>query len=114
MALIARLRIIEINSSGCCQTFKVLMTAIIEERSIMAIDEIRENAEMISDSELIRYIHKYVCLSLAEAGDPAAESHEILDLIYTECARRGIENLYDISYEHVNRQPQLCKLFIAA
>jgi len=80
----------------------------------MAIDEIRENAELISDSELIRYIHKYVCYSLAEAGDPAAESHEILDLIYAECLRRGIEHLYDIAYEHVCRQPQMCEPLLAA
>jgi hypothetical protein len=80
----------------------------------MDIDETRETLEMMRDSELIRHIHKYVCISLADAGNPAAKSHEMLDLLYVECARRGIENLYDISYEHVCRQPQICKLLLAA
>ena len=80
----------------------------------MDIDEIRETLEMIRDSELIHHIHKYVCLSLADAGDPTAKSHEMLDLVYAECTRRGIENLYDISYEHVCRQPQVCKQLLAA
>ena len=80
----------------------------------MDIDDFRETLEMISDSELIRYIHKYVCLSLADADNPAAQSHELLDLIYAECSRRGAENLYDISYERVCRRPQVCKLLIAA
>ncbi len=80
----------------------------------MNLEQFRETLESASDSELIRYIHKYVCFSLAEASNPTAESHEMLDLVYAECTRRGVENLYDISYGHVSRQPQICKLLIAA
>ena len=80
----------------------------------MNIEEFRETLETISDSELIRNIHKYVCLSLADAGNPAARSHDLLDLVYAECIRRGIERLYDKSYEHVCRQPQVCEVLLAA
>ena len=90
------------------------MVANLEVRSNMDIDEFRDTLEMIKDSELIRYIHKHVCFSLADAGNPAARSHVMLDLVYAECARRGIENLYDITYERVCRQPQVCKLLLAA
>lgn len=77
-------------------------------------EQFRETLESASDSELIRYIQKYVCFSLADASNPTAKSHEMLDLVYTECTRRGVENLYDISYGHVSRKPQICKLLIAA
>ena len=80
----------------------------------MDIEEFRETLEVITDSELIRYIRKYVCSSLADASNPSANSHIMLDLVYVECSQRGMENLYDISYEHVCRQPQVCKLLLAA
>ena len=80
----------------------------------MDIEEFRETLESIRARELIRYIHKYVCLSLADAGNPSANSHEMLDLLYAECTRRNMERLYDMSYEHVCRQPQVCTVLLAA
>ena len=80
----------------------------------MNIDEFRETLDSLKDGELIRYVQKYVCLSLAEVKNPGALSHTLLDLVYTECARRGKERLYDKVYESVCRQPQVCKVMLAA
>lgn len=80
----------------------------------MTSDELREQLETLKDSELVRHIQKYVCLSLAEADNPAAESHAMLDLIYVECLNRGKERLYDKVYESVCREPQVCEVLRAA
>ncbi len=80
----------------------------------MNIDEFRDQLETLRDSELVRYVQKYVCQALADVSDPVAESHTLLDLIYTECTRRGKERLYDKIYESVCRQPQVCKALLAA
>ena len=80
----------------------------------MNIDELRETLEGLKDSELIRHVQKYVCLALADVNNPAALSHTLLDLVYAECTRRGKERLYDKVYESVCRQPQVCKVLLAA
>ena len=80
----------------------------------MNLEEFRETLETLKDSELIKYIQKYVCLSLADADNPAAQSHTLLDLIYVECIRRNKERLYDKAYESVCRQPAVCKVLLAA
>lgn len=80
----------------------------------MNTDEFRETLETLRDGELIRYVQKYVCMSLANASNPAAVSHTMLDLVYAECTRRGKERLYDMAYEAVSRQPQVCEVLLAA
>ena len=80
----------------------------------MNLEEFRETLETLKDSELIKYVQKYVCLSLADASDPAANSHTLLDLVYAECTRRGKERMYDKAYESVCRQPKVCKVLLAA
>lgn len=80
----------------------------------MNSDEFREKLETLKDSELIRQIQRYVCWSLADADNPGAESHVMLDLIYVECLNRGKERLYDKVYESVCRQPQVCEVLRAA
>jgi len=80
----------------------------------MNLEEFREKLETLKDSELIHYVQKYVCLSLADANHTTAESHTLLDLVYAECVRRDRERLYDKVYESVCRQPQVCKGLLAA
>jgi hypothetical protein len=80
----------------------------------MNIEELRETLESLKDSELIHHVQKYVCLSLTEVNNPTAVSHTLLDLVYAECIRRGKERLYDKAYESVCRQPQVCKVLLAA
>jgi len=80
----------------------------------MNSDEFRETLEALSNSELIHYIQKYVCLSLAEVNNPNAQSHMLLDLVYAECTRRGKERIYDKVYETACREPQMCQVLNAA
>ena len=80
----------------------------------MNLEEFRETLETLKDSELIKYVQRYVCLSLADAEDPSANSHTLLDLIYVECIRRKKERLYDKAYESVCRKPTVCKVLLAA
>jgi hypothetical protein len=80
----------------------------------MNLEEFRETLETLKDSELIKTVQKYVCLSLSDASNPTANSHTLLDLIYVECIRRGKERLYDKAYESVCRKPTVCKVLLAA
>ena len=80
----------------------------------MNLEEFRETLEALKDSELIKYVQKYVCLSLADANNPLATSHTLLDLVYVECIRRDKERLYDKAYESVCRRPKVCKVLLAA
>jgi len=80
----------------------------------MNLEEFRETLEALKDSELIKYVQKYVCLSLADASNPLATSHTLLDLVYVECIRRDKERLYDKAYESVCRRPKVCKVLLAA
>ena len=55
----------------------------------MNLEEFRETLETLKDSELIKTVQKYVCLSLSDASNPLANSHTLLDLVYVECIRRA-------------------------
>ncbi len=79
----------------------------------MTLDEFRDLIEDSPDRELFQEVQKCVCKSLAQAEDPASESHNMLDLAYAECTRRGKERLYDKAYETVCRKPHVCKVLLA-
>lgn len=79
----------------------------------MNLEEFRDALEMSKESELIRYVQRCVCMSMAHGGNPLAESHAMLDLVYAECTRRGKERLYDKAYETVCRKPDVCKILLA-
>jgi len=78
----------------------------------MNLEEFRDGLEMARDSELLQYVQRCLCLSMAD-NNPKAESHAMLDLVYAECARRGKERLYDKAYETVCRKPHVCKVLLA-
>lgn len=80
----------------------------------MNTEEFRETLDTLKESELIHYVQKYVCLSLTDASDPAAEVHTLLDLVYVECVRRNKERMYDKIYETMCRDPEVCRILIAA
>ena len=80
----------------------------------MNLEQFRETLENLKDGELIHSAQRCVCMSLADVGNPKAESHAMLDLIYAECTRRGKERLYDKIYEAVSREPQVCEVLLAA
>ena len=74
----------------------------------MNIFEFGTILENLKDRELFHHVQRCVCLSLANKGDPQADFHSMLDLVYAECTRRGKERLYDQAYESVCREPQVC------
>lgn len=80
----------------------------------MNTEEFRESLEALGSAGLIHYIQQYICLSIGETKNPAAQSHTLLDLVYAECVRRGKERLYDKIYESVSRDPQICRIPSAA
>lgn len=78
----------------------------------MNLEEFREGLEMARDGELLQYVQRCLCESIANPN-PKSEAHAMLDLVYAEFARRGKERLYDKAYETVCRRPDLCKLLLA-
>ncbi|HHM06378.1 MAG TPA: hypothetical protein ENJ19_11670 [Gammaproteobacteria bacterium] len=79
----------------------------------MNIDDFRENLEHVHDRELFRWVQRCVCQTMSPGQGASEESHTMLDLVYSECARRGKERLYDKAYETVCREPGVCKVFMA-
>jgi len=63
---------------------------------LMDIDTLEESLEIMSEQ----------ALSGGEAVD--IDVQVALDMVYAECARRGIERLYDAALESVSSNPQIC------
>lgn len=74
----------------------------------MNLEHFQELLEQAKDNELFRQIQRCVCRSLAEANNPNAESHAMLDFCYAECERRHKPWLYDKAYETVCRHENIC------
>ena len=79
----------------------------------MNLQEFREGLEGVQDGELLRYVQRCVCMTMANRDVPGGDPHAMLDLIYAECSRRGKERLYDKAYEIVCRKPDVCKILLA-
>lgn len=75
----------------------------------MTLEQLKEQLESMSDKDLFRYLKKSICRSLAEIADPNSNANETLDIVYSECARRGKERLYDKTYETVSKNPEACE-----
>ena len=69
-----------------------------------------EKFARLSNQALTQFAKPYICTTLYRSG--SAESREeagiVLDLIYTECVKRGIEKLYDMTYEAIAKNPDMC------
>ncbi len=78
----------------------------------MDIDTLEQSLEMMSEQALSRFVKRCLCQSIHNAtlGGEAIEFDVqiALDLVYAECARRGIERLYDAALESVSSNPQIC------
>ena len=73
------------------------------------LDELEEKFTELSNQALTQFAKPYICRALYDAGtESAAHASEVLDMIYAECTRRGIEKLYDMTYEVVSRNPDTC------
>ncbi len=74
----------------------------------MTLEQLKESLESMSDKDLFRFLKKSICRSLAEVDDEHSDANETLDIVYSECQRRGKERLYDKTYETVSKNPESC------
>lgn len=73
------------------------------------LQELEEKFGQLSNQALTQFAKPYICKTLYDTN--AADREEasaILDMIYTECTSRGIEKLYDMTYEAVSKNPDMC------
>lgn len=74
------------------------------------IRELEEQLEGMSRQELTKFTKQCLChklhstQSLANQLDP----NIVLDMIHTEYLRRGLEKHYDMTYESVAKNPNVC------
>lgn len=74
----------------------------------MTLEQLKESLELMSDKDLFRFLKKSICRSIAEVSNTHSDANETLDMVYSECARRGKERLYDKTYETVSKNPEAC------
>ena len=73
------------------------------------LEQLEEKFGQLSNQALTQFAKPYICKILYETStDRRDEASEVLDMIYTECAVRGVEKLYDMTYEAVSKNPELC------
>lgn len=72
--------------------------------------ELEENFSRMSNQALTQFAKPFICKTLYRQGSnmEREEASAVLDLVFTECARRGIEKLYDMTYEAVSKHPEIC------
>lgn len=75
---------------------------------VMDLDTLKEQLENMSDQELFRYLRKSICRSFAHLQEHDDELSAELDIVYSECQRRGKERLYDKIYESISNDPATC------
>ena len=74
----------------------------------MTLEQLKESVEQMSEKDLFRFLKRSICRSLAEVADTASDANETLDIVYSECQRRGKERLYDKTLEAVSKNPEAC------
>lgn len=74
----------------------------------MSLEQLKESVEQMSEKDLFRFLKKSICRSLLEVNDAASDANETLDIVYSECQRRGKERLYDKTFETVSKNPEAC------
>lgn len=74
----------------------------------MTLEQLKESVEQMSEKDLFRFLKKSICRSLVEVADATSDANETLDIVYSECQRRGKERLYDKTFETVSKHPEAC------
>ena len=74
----------------------------------MTLEQLKESVEQMSEKDLFRFLKKSICRSLIEVADTTSDANETLDIVYSECQRRGKERLYDKTFETVSKNPDAC------
>lgn len=72
--------------------------------------EFEEKFARLSNQALTQFAKPYICITLYKTGNKEREDEAsaVLDLIYTECVKRGIEKLYDMTFEAISKNPAIC------
>ena len=73
--------------------------------------QLEERFSRMSNQALTQFAKPYICQTIHSDKNNKTEREAagaVLDLIYTECTRRGIEKLYDMTYEAVSKHPEIC------
>ena len=67
--------------------------------------------ESMSEQTLTRHARRYICQSLFAINQEGLEIdvQTALDVLYAEFYNRGMERLYDMTYESVSKNPDSCK-----
>lgn len=75
----------------------------------MNLAELQQSLEEMNEQELSRFVKRCLCQTLTGALKiKDVDAHVALDMVYSECARRGIERLYDMAHEAVCKNPGIC------
>ncbi|MFV2055842.1 MAG: hypothetical protein ACC707_05205 [Thiohalomonadales bacterium] len=75
------------------------------------LQQLEEKFGQLSNQALTQFAKPYICqIVYTENADVKEEASGVLDMIYTECVGRGIEKLYDLTYEAVSKNPELCNV----
>lgn len=75
----------------------------------MNLAELQQSLEEMTEQELSRFVKRCVCQALA--GTTKIKDIDVdvaLDMVHSECARRGNERLYDMAHELVSKNPGVC------
>jgi hypothetical protein len=79
---------------------------------LMDIDTLEESLQIMSEQALSRFAKRCLCQSIHNSTlDGEAVDIDVqvaLDMVYAECASRGIERLYDAALDSVSSNPQIC------
>jgi len=69
------------------------------------------NLESMSEQTLTRQARRYICQSLFETqkGGLELDVQTALDMLHAEFYSRGLERLYDMTYESVSKNPDSCR-----
>jgi len=72
--------------------------------------EFEDKFARLSNQALTQFAKPYICINIYRTGNTEREEEAgiVLDLIYTECVKRGIEKLYDMTYEAISKNPDIC------
>ena len=80
----------------------------------MQRDELKtftKTLESMSEQTLTRHARRYICQALFAINQDGLEIdvQTALDVLYAEFYNRGMERLYDMTYESVSKNPDSCK-----
>lgn len=78
--------------------------------NVQTIRELEEELEGMSRQELTKFTKQCLCHKLY-SNQPMSNQLDpgvVLDMIHTEYLRRGLEKHYDMTYESVAKNPNVC------